>query len=102
MHIDTPYIGNKVSYSTLVPMLYGKARFNIPSTDLSFQLEANLLHFSGISNYSYELSSRYSFPMGVGIEAGYKAFHLDSNDLVDGLNTDIDFAGPYVSAIWDF
>ena len=102
MHIDTSYMGDAVAYSTLVPMLYGKARFNIPSTDISFQLEANLLSFSGISTYSYEVSTRYSFPMGMGIEAGYKAFHLDSDDLVDGLNTDIDYTGPYVSVVWDF
>lgn len=102
MNIDTSYMEDAVAYSTLVPMLYGKARFNIPSTDLSFQLEANLLSFSAISTYSYEVSTRYSFSMGVGIEAGYKAFHLDSDDLVDGLNTDIDYTGPYVSVVWDF
>ena len=102
MHIDTSYIDDAVAYSSLVPMLYGKARFNIPSTDLSFQLEANLLSFSGFTTYNYELSTRYSFSMGVGIEAGYKAFHLDSNDLIDGLGTDIDFTGPYASVIWDF
>ena len=102
MRIDTASISDAVDYSTLIPMLYGKARFNVPSSDLSFQVEANLLIFSGISTYSYEVSTRYSFPMGVGIEAGYKAFHLDSDDLIDGLNTDIDFTGPYVSVIWDF
>ena len=100
--VNTPYAGDKVAYTTLIPMLYGKARFNIPSTDFSFQVEANLISFSGITTYDYELSARYSFAVGIGIEAGYKAFHLDSDSLVDGLNTDIDFTGPYLSAIWDF
>jgi len=102
MSIDTPHIGDTVSYSTLIPMLYGKARFHIPSTDISFQVEANLVNFSGMTTYDYELSARYSFTMGLGIEAGYKTFHLDSDDLVDGLDTNIDFTGPYFSAIWDF
>lgn len=102
MSINTPYISDTVAYSTLVPMLYGKARFNIPATNLSVQIEANLLSFSSINTYSYELSTRYSFMMGVGIEAGYKAFHLVRNDLLGRLQTDLDFSGPYISAIWDF
>lgn len=93
---------DSVSYASLVPMLYGKARFNIPSTDISLQAEVNLMRFSGMTAYDYELSARYSFAMGLGIEAGYKTFHIDSDDLADGLNTDLDITGPYVSAVWDF
>ena len=102
MSIDSTFKSDAVSYTSLVPMLYGKARFNIPATDLSFQAEVNLMSLSGITAYDYELSARYSFAMGLGIEAGYKTFHLDSDNLVDGLNTDIDISGPYVSAVWDF
>jgi len=102
MSIESTFKSDAVSYTSLIPMFYGKARFNIPSTDLSFQAEVNLMSLSGITAYDYELSARYSFAMGLGIEAGYKTFHLDSNDLVDGLNTDIDISGPYISAVWDF
>jgi outer membrane protein len=102
MRIASTRSSDAVSYTSLVPMLYGKARFNIPSTDISFQAEMNLMGLSGMTAYDYALSARYSFSMGLGIEAGYKTFHLDSNDLVDGLKTDIDISGPYLSAVWDF
>ena len=102
MRIESARKSDTVSYSSLVPMLYGKARFNIPSTDISFQAEMNLMRLSGMTAYDYELSARYSFTMGLGIEAGYKTFHLDSDDLADSFKTDIDIAGPYVSAVWDF
>jgi len=102
MNINTARSNDAVSYSTLLPMLYGKARFNLPTTDLSVQAEVNLMSFSGVTSYDYEVSARYSFTMGLGIEAGYKTFHLDSDDLVDGLKTDIDLSGPYVLAVWDF
>lgn len=102
MSIGTPLASDKVSYSTLIPMLYGKLRFNVPSTDISMQVEANLVSFSGITSYDYALSARYSFVMGVGIEAGYKNLYLESDDLVDGLSTDIEFSGPYLLATWDF
>ena len=91
-----------ISFSTFVPLLYAKTRFDFPVTDLSLQLEANAVSFSGITSYDYELSARYTLAMGIGLEAGYKAFHLDSNDLLDGFDANMDFSGPYAAAIWDF
>ncbi|TNF44475.1 MAG: TIGR04219 family outer membrane beta-barrel protein [Epsilonproteobacteria bacterium] len=89
-------------FSTWVPLLYGKARFNVPVTDLSFQLEANAISYWDMTAYDYELSARYTLLMGIGIEAGYKAYYIDSDDLVDGFHADMDFSGPYAAAIWDF
>ena len=100
--VSTNSIHDVVAFSTWVPLLYGKARFNLPVTDLSFQLEANAISYWDITAYDYELSARYTLAMGIGLEAGYKSFHLDSDDLVDGLNADIDFSGPYAAAVWDF
>ena len=40
--------------------------------------------------------------MGLGLEAGYKVFHLENDELKDSLNVDIDFSGPYATVIWDF
>jgi outer membrane protein len=91
-----------VDFSTWAPMLYGKARFNVPATDLSFQLEANAISYWDLIAYDYELSARYTLAMGVGLEAGYKSFYLDSDDLVDGFQADIEFSGPYAAVIWDF
>lgn len=89
-------------FSTWVPMLYGKVRLNLPATDLSFQLEANAVSYWDITAYDYELSARYTLAIGIGLEAGYKAFHINSDELVNGFNADLDFSGPYAAAIWDF
>lgn len=89
-------------FSAWVPMLYGKVRLNLPTTDLSLQLEANVVSYWDITTYDYELSARYTLAMGVGLEAGYKAFHIDSDELVNGFDADMDFSGPYAAAIWDF
>ena len=91
-----------LSFSTFVPLLYAKTRFDFPMTDLSLQLEANAVSYAGITSYDYELSARYTLAMGIGLEAGYKAFHLDSNDLLDGFDANMDFSGPYAAAVWDF
>ncbi len=85
-----------------IPMLYGKARFTIPSTDVSLQFEANGISYQETTFYDYELSARYTFSMGLGIEAGYKSLHIDSEDLADGLSTNVDSSGPYAAIVWDF
>ncbi len=91
-----------LSFSTLVPLLYAKTRFDFPLTDLSLQLEANAGSYADITSYDYALSARYTLAMGIGLEAGYKTIHLNSNDLLDGFDADMDFSGPYAAAVWDF
>ena len=93
---------DNVDFSIWAPLLYGKARFNLPVTDLSFQLEANAISYWDMTTYDYELSARYTLAMGIGLEAGYKALYIESDELVDGFHADMDFSGPYASAIWDF
>lgn len=102
MGVSTVGESDGADFSIWAPMLYGKARFNFPVTDLSLQLEANAISYWDMTAYDYELSARYTLAMGIGLEAGYKAFHIDSDDLVNGFNADIDFSGPYAAAIWDF
>jgi len=102
MGVSTVGEYDNADFSIWAPLLYGKARFNVPVTDLSFQLEANAISYWDMTAYDYELSARYTLLMGIGLEAGYKSFHIDSDDLVDGFHADMDFSGPYAAAIWDF
>ena len=102
MGVSTSILSDTLNFSTLTPLIYGKFRFNIPNTDFSVQLEANGISYSGFSSYDYELSTRYTFTMGLGLEAGYKTFQLDSDDLVRNLDADIDFSGLYAAAVWNF
>jgi len=91
-----------VDFETWIPMLYGKVRFSIPATDLSIQIEANAISYWDITTYDYELSARYTAIMGIGVEAGYKGLHLNSDDLTDGFNADINFSGTFAAVVWDF
>ncbi len=91
-----------IDFSIFLPTLYGKARFTIPTTDLSFQFEGDIFSYDKTSYYTYEASIRYTFSMGLGIEGGWKSLHFDSTDLTDGLILDMDFNGPYATIVWDF
>jgi len=90
------------NFSLFIPTLYGKTKFNIPTTDISLQFEGDIFSYNDTTFYNYELNARYTFNMGLGIEMGYKTLHLESSDLANGLEVDMDFKGPYAAVIWDF
>jgi len=91
-----------VDFTAFAPMLYGKLRTNIPSTDISLQFEGNVFSYDETTLFDYEISARYLFSFGVGLEAGYRYAHLDSTELEDGLIIDVDFRGPFAALVWDF
>jgi len=89
------------TFEVPLPMLYAKARFDIPATDVSFQIEGNYVSYDGNTVYDVEMGARYTFLLGLGVEAGYKAFKLKFDD-VDDLSLDADFSGLYGKVVWDF
>lgn len=102
MSIKTRFISDSISYEEILPLLYGKGRFHIPSTDVSFQAEINFMPLGDTSTYDLEFSARYTFMLGLGIELGYKSFYIQSDTLVKDMDTKMEFTGPYASVSWDF
>jgi len=84
-----------------IPMLYAKARFDVPTTDLSFQVEGNYISYDGHTLYDAEAGVRYTFALGLGVEAGYKTMKLELDD-IDDLTMKSDFSGAYGKLVWDF
>ena len=96
-----PHIKSVSNISFPVPMLYGKARFDVPTTDLSFQIEGNYFTYNKHEMMDLEIGMRYTFVVGLGLEAGYKQFTLIL-DKKDDLSVDADFSGMYGKLVWDF
>jgi outer membrane protein len=84
-----------------IPMLYGKARFDVPTTDLSFQVEGDFITYDDNTLYDLEAGIRYTLKFGVGFEVGYKTFKIKIDDLED-ISMDADFNGVYSKLVWDF
>ena len=84
-----------------MPTLYAKARFDIPMSGFSFQAEGDLISYNSSTLYDLDLGARYTFMMGLGIEAGVRMMKLKLDD-VDDIDADIDIGGAYLSAVWDF
>lgn len=77
-----------------LPMLYGAARFELPTTGLSVGAEGNGIAYSG--NHAYDVSAYVDYRVVVlDVQAGYRqlAFNVDN---VSGINADVKIAGPYV------
>lgn len=91
----------KTDFQVPIPMLYAKARFDVPTTDLSFQAEGNYVSYDGNTLYDAEIGARYTFVAGLGLEAGYKTLKLKLDD-VDDTSMDTDFSGAYGKLVWDF
>ncbi len=89
------------SFTVPIPMLYAKARFDLPTTNLSVQAEGNYVTYDGYTLYDVELGARYTFLLGLGVEAGYKSMKLKL-DSIDDLSMNSDFSGIYGKIVWDF
>ena len=94
-------IDESSDFQVPIPMLYAKARFDIPTTDISLQAEGNYVSYDGNTLYDAEVGLRYTFLLGLGLEAGYKTMKLKLDD-VDDLTMDSDFSGAYGKLVWDF
>jgi len=99
--IDTTTKHEHNNIQVAIPMLYGKAKVDIPTTDLSFQAEGNYISYDKNSLYDLEIGARYSFALGFGIEGGYKAMKIKI-DNVDDVSMDANFNGAYGKVVWDF
>jgi len=84
-----------------LPTLYAKGRFDVPTTNLSFQLEGNFIDYDGNTYYDLDFGARYNIMLGFGVEAGYRVMKLKIDD-VDDISMDADFSGAYGKVIWDF
>ena len=99
--ITKQLINESSEFQVPIPMLYAKARFDVPATDISLQAEGNYISYDGNTLYDAEVGLRYTFLLGLGLEAGYKTMKLKLND-VDDLSMDSDFSGAFGKLVWDF
>jgi outer membrane protein len=99
--IDSNLKSKHTNIEFIIPTIYAKARFDVPTTDFSIQLEGNAISYDDNRYYDLELGARYTFMLGFGAEIGYKSMKLKIDD-IDDISMDADFNGVYGKLIWDF
>ncbi len=84
-----------------LPMLYGKARVDLPLTGLSFSLIMNYVSASGNAVTETTAVIGYESAIGLGIEAGTRSFDFELDD-IDNYYGDLKFDGSFVNVTYHF
>lgn len=82
----------------VIPMIYGKARFDLPLTGLYAGVQANIYDYDDDSLSDTNAHLGYNFVdsmlMDVGIEVGYRQMLLE---IEEDVTADVDLTGPYAA-----
>ena len=102
-HISTPgfLISAREDLDFTVPLLYGKAQFDLPLTGLYAGVEGNWIGAGGTQLYDIWGKVGYTFAFGLGLEAGMRKLALELDD-VDDLDADVTLDGTYIAATFHF
>ncbi|BDY13094.1 TIGR04219 family outer membrane beta-barrel protein [Hydrogenimonas cancrithermarum] len=93
---------DKSDLSFVLPLIYANVRVPIPFFEgLSVGAEGNYITYDGSTVYDLQADLRYTFTMGLGVEAGYRAQKYKLDDVED-TSSDVDIEGFFVGAVWDF
>jgi len=78
-----------------IPMLYGKAKFELPLTGFAVEAEGNMLEISGNGITDATVKLAYESKLGLGVELGYRVFQLTLED-GDDLEAEVTVDGVYL------
>lgn len=87
--------------SAVVPMLYGKARFDMPFSGLSIETDLSYIGYSGSSLYDIKAGVVYEASYGLGATLGYRKESVNINDLSD-VDANINIDGIYAGLFFHF
>jgi outer membrane protein len=95
-----PQLSN-IDYDKVVPALYGKALFELPVTDLSASITANVGTLTSNTIVDFEMAAQYKIGLGFNIEAGYRQQTIDFEDIA-GSQTDSQSKGVFAALNFHF
>jgi len=96
-------LSESVELDDVIPMLYGKAKFDLPLTGWSIAASANVISYDSNSLNDYSAAIAYHSDLlivfDLGVELGYRSMKLE---LDEDINTDVEITGPYASFTVNF
>ncbi|QOY52209.1 TIGR04219 family outer membrane beta-barrel protein [Candidatus Sulfurimonas baltica] len=93
------------SETVAIPLLYARARVEIPTTDIG--IEADVKYISFDSNTMYDVRVKVDYTMDFvpviqpALEVGYRVQKIETDDTTDS-NLNIDFSGIYAGLVFRF
>jgi len=94
---------DSMDFSGALPMLYGKARFDLPFSGLYVDAIIDYLSLDGntVTDTDIKLGYMFEGPLDIGFELGYRQFKIDLDDL-DDATINMTFDGPYANLALHF
>lgn len=99
--VSSSTVSSKESFDVYLPMLYGKAKFDLPFTGLSAFTDLSYIGYSGSSFSDFKAAVSYESALGLGAHLGYRYEQIKIDDL-DDFNSDIKIDGFYASVFYHF
>lgn len=89
---------DSIDVDQTLPMIYGKAQFDLPFSGFSAAVETNILAYDGnnISDISAKVSYTFDGALDASIDLGFKGMQLKLKE--DGVNTNLETSGPFLAA----
>ena len=100
--VNTSYT---TSSSTVIPLLYARARVQIPATNIGIESDAKYVSYD--SNTIYDARVKVDYTLGFipavqpALEVGYRIQHIETNGNED-VKIDMEFSGVYVGLMLRF
>lgn len=88
-------------FSVILPMLYAKARFDLPFTGLSVEGDASYIGYSGNKFSDIKAGVVYETKFGLGATIGYRQQNITLED-IDDTYGDITIKGAYAGLFYHF
>ena len=97
----TPTRQANVDFTVILPMLYTKARFDLPFSGLSVEADLSYIPYSDSKFTDIKAGIAYETTFGLGATLGYReqSIHLDDTDNVYG---ELEIKGPYAGLFFHF
>lgn len=92
---------SKKDVDYLIPMLYAKARFDLPFSGLSLETDLSYASYRESEFYDFKGGLLYETAFGIGGTFGYRTEQLQLDDISD-VNSDIEIKGVYAGLYYHF
>lgn len=91
----------KEDISAPIPMLYAKAKFELPFSGFALEADISTISFSGSSFTDAKAALLYETSFGLGATIGYKKQTLNLDDISD-YNAELNISGMYAGMYYHF
>ena len=99
--LESPGKVSQAKIDETIPTLYAKARFDFPTTNFYAGAEVSIISDGDNSLDERRLNLGYENDFGFGVEAGYRSFTLNWDD-IDNSDGDLNFDGYYAQVYYHF